>query len=284
MATILKGAEVTAALNERLRRQAEQLRARGVMPALAILRVGEREDDISYEKSAAKRCESIGVAARHIVLPAGVEQQTLLDTIREVNEDEQLHGCLLLRPLPPHLDERLIRNALAAAKDVDGITDGSLAAVFTGSGKGYPPCTAQAVLEILDHFGVELMGKRVTLIGRSLVVGKPLAMLLLARHATVTICHTRSADIAARCREAEILIAAAGAAEMVKADFVAAGQVVVDVGVNFDQQGKLIGDVEFAAVEPLVAALTPVPGGVGTVTTSVLVKHTLSAAAQAAVI
>jgi len=281
MAKILKGADVAAALNERLSAQVAELQARGVAPTLAIMRVGEREDDISYEKGAMKRCAKVGVAVQNIVLPTDISERELLIQVGRVDRDPSIHGCLLFRPLPKHIDEAAICATLNARLDIDGITDASLMGVFANTGRGYPPCTAQAVVEILDHFGYELKGKRVTVIGRSLVVGKPLAMMLLNRHATVTVCHTRTEDLPARAREAEILIAAAGQAEMVDERFVRAGQVVVDVGINFNAAGKLVGDVRFDRVEPIVAALTPTPGGVGTVTTSVLVKHVVEAACKA---
>lgn len=280
MAQLLTGAEVVAALNERMTRQVQDLRARGIDPCLALLRVGEQEDDISYEKSIFKRCEKAGLTVRSIVLPQTVSQPDLLAQLARINEDQSIHGCLLFRPLPPQLDDAAIRAALAPRLDVDGVTDSSLTGVFVGIEQGFPPCTAQAVLEMLDHYGVELSGRRVTVIGRSLVVGKPLAMMLLSRNATVTVCHTRTVDLAARAQEADILIAAAGKAEMVDGSFVRPGQTVIDVGINFNAAGKLVGDVNFAETEPIVAAITPTPGGVGMVTASVLVKHTLTAAGK----
>ena len=277
MAQIFKGSEVTAALNAKLQEEVAAIKARGVEPTLAIVRVGERGDDISYEKGAMKRCETIGVAVKRFLLPADVSQDELLKVIDEINNDKSLHGCLIFRPLPKHIDDKTVRNALSPDKDVDGITDGSLVGVFANIEQGFPPCTPAACMEILDHYGIELKGKRVTVIGRSLVVGKPLAMMLMARHATITVCHTRTVDLPARCQDGEILIAAAGAAQTVDAGFVREGQVVIDVGINFVDD-KLVGDVKFDEVEPIVAGITPVPGGVGSVTTSVLVKHTIEAA------
>ena len=194
MATILKGAAVTAALNQSLTERTSALKEKGILPTLAIVRVGERGDDISYEKGAIKRCEKIGVGVKQFLLPADVPEETLLATIEEINADPAIHGCLLFRPLPGHIDGERIRRALAPQKDVDGITDGSLAGVFSGTGEGYPPCTAQACMEILDHYGYPLQGKKAVVVGRSLVVGKPAAMLLLQKNATVTVCHTRTAD------------------------------------------------------------------------------------------
>ena len=243
--------------------------------------MGERPEDLSYERGALKRCEKVGIAVRQYLLTAASSQTDLMEVIEEINRDDSIHGCLLFRPLPKHMDEAAICAALSPAKDVDGITAGSLAAVFSGSGAGYPPCTAQACLEILDHYGYELKGKRVVVVGRSLVIGKPVSMLLLGRHATVTICHTRTADLPAECRLADVLVAAAGKAGAVSAQCLAPGQVVLDVGINVDEDGNLVGDVDFAAAENTVEAITPVPGGVGAVTTSVLARHVIEAAEKA---
>ena len=278
MATILKGAEVTKALNESLIEKTNSLKEKGVTPTLAIVRVGERPDDISYEKGATKRCEKIGVNVKNFILPEDVSEEDLLKTIDIVNNDKEIHGCLMFRPLPKHINETKVRAALSPEKDVDGITDGSLAGVFTGSGEGYPPCTAQACIEILEHFGYEIKGKKAVVIGRSLVVGKPAAMLLLQRHATVTICHTRTVDMPSVCRDADILIVAAGKAGVVGKEYFNDHQIVIDVGIHVTDEGKLTGDVIFDEAEPVVSAITPVPGGVGTVTTSVLVKHVVLAA------
>ena len=282
MAEVLKGADVVAALGEKMTKDIEELKSRGVTPTLAILRVGERPDDISYEKGATKRCGTVGVAVMNIVLPADVAQDVLLGHVRELNDDDNVHGVLIFRPLPDHLDENAVCAALKPEKDVDGITEGSLAGVFTGNGKGFAPCTAQACMEILDYNKIECKGKRAVVIGRSLVVGKPAAIMLMGKHATVTVCHTRTVDIQAVARNAEILIVAAGKMESVTKEYFSPGQIVIDVGINWnDEKGKLCGDVKFDDAEPIVAAITPVPGGVGTVTTSVLVSHVVEAAKAA---
>ena len=282
MAELWKGAPAAAALTEQLIPRAQALRERGIVPTLAIVRVGERPEDLSYERGAMKRCEKVGIAVRQFLLTVTSSQADLMEVIEEVNRDDSIHGCLLFRPLPRHMDEQAACAALAPEKDVDGITPGSLAAVFAGSGAGYPPCTAQACLELLDHYGYELKGKRAVVVGRSLVIGKPVSMLLLGRHATVTICHTRTADLPAECRRAKVLIAAAGKAGVIGADCLSPGQVVIDVGINADGDGNLVGDVDFAAAEPVAGAITPVPGGVGAVTTSVLARHVIEAAEKAA--
>ena len=281
MAEHWKGAPVAQALTERLAARADQLKVQGIVPTLAIVRVGERPEDLSYERGALKRCEKVGIRVRQFALPKESSHGDLLAVIRQINADREIHGCLLFRPLPPQMDEEAICAALDPAKDVDGITAGSLASVFAGSGAGYPPCTAQACMEILNYYGCDLTGKRAVVVGRSLVVGKPLAMLLLGKNATVTLCHTRTADLAAECRRAEVLIAAAGRANMIGRDHLASGQLVLDVGINVDEEGNLVGDVDFAAADAIVGAVTPVPGGVGAVTTSVLAAHVLQTAEQA---
>ena len=281
MAQLLKGAEVVSALNERIKADVSALVSRGVLPTLAILRVGEKPDDLAYERGAIKRAETVGVAIKHIVLPETVSQESLLAEIERINADDTIHGCLMLRPLPKHIDDLRAREALLPEKDIDGITEGSLAGVFSGTKRGFPPCTAQACMEILSYYGIDPAGKRAVVIGRSLVIGKPVAMMLLQKNATVTICHTKTADMSSETRRAEILIVAAGRAGVVGAEYVSAGQTVLDVGINFDASGKMTGDADFAAVEPIVGAITPVPGGVGTVTTSVLMAHVTEAAKRA---
>lgn len=278
MAQILKGAPVAAALSEQLIHRTESLKSAGIVPTLAILRVGERPDDISYETGAMKRCEKIGIQVKRFLLSADCRQEELLDTIRQINEDDTIHGCLMFRPLPNKSDEAEACTLLVPEKDVDCMTSGSLASVFTGKGAGYPPCTAEACVELLNHYGIPLRGKRVAVIGRSLVIGKPVSMMLQSRDATVTMCHTKTVDMPAVCRNAEIIIAAAGKAGVVDERFASPGQVILDVGINVDEEGMLCGDVKFDVVEPVVEAITPVPAGVGAVTTAILAKHVIEAA------
>ncbi|MDR0453139.1 MAG: bifunctional 5,10-methylenetetrahydrofolate dehydrogenase/5,10-methenyltetrahydrofolate cyclohydrolase [Treponema sp.] len=281
MAQILKGKEVVEALTETMKKDVEALKARGVTPALGIIRLGERDDDISYEKGAKKRCESVGVDVKQYLLPADASQERLLDVIREANADRGVHGVLLFRPLPRHIDDNAIRAALLPEKDIDGITDGSLAGVFANTGLGFPPCTAEACMAILAHYGVDPAGRRVTVIGRSLVIGRPVAMMLMHKNATVTICHTKTRDLPSVAREAEIVIVAAGKAEAVTGEYFREGQTVIDVGIHVKEGGGLCGDVKFAEAEPVVKAITPVPGGVGTVTTCVTIRHVIEAAQKA---
>ena len=230
-----------------------------------------------------KRCEQIGADVKNVVLPADVEADVFFAALESLNRDDTVHGILMLRPLPKHLDGERARRMLAPEKDVDGCTDGSLAGVFTNTPLGFPPCTAQAAMEILKYYEIPLSGKRAAVIGRSLVVGRPAAMMLMHENATVTVCHTRTADVPAVTREADIVIAASGQSESIGAEFLREGQTVIDVGISWNEaKQKLCGDVRFEEAEPLVEAITPVPGGVGAVTTSVLVSHVVEAAARAA--
>ena len=279
MAELLRGKEVAASINEASRTKALQLKAEGIIPTLAILRVGEKESDLSYERGAMKRCADVGVRTVSKVLPETVSSDEFYKTLEDLNRYAAVHGILMFRPLPKHLDNERARNAIVPEKDIDGCTDGSLAGVFTNKDLGFPPCTAQVAIEILDHYGIELKGKNITLVGRSLVVGKPLAMMLLNRNATVTICHTRTVDLPSITKRADIIIAAAGQPEMLTTDYFSNGQIIIDVGINWSEaKSKLCGDVLFEDAEPIAGAITPVPGGVGAVTTSVLVSHVITAA------
>ena len=278
MAKQFLGKEVVAAVNSRIMADVAALKEKGVTPTLGIVRVGERGDDLSYERGAVKRCETLGVAYEKFLLPADCTQEELMAVIDQVNKNDAIHGVLMFRPLPKHLDEAAVIKALDPEKDVDGITDGSMVGVFAGTNQGFPPCTPQACMEILDYYNVDCTGKKAVVVGRSLVVGKPAAMMLIKKNATVTVCHTRTVDMPSVVKEADIVIVAAGRAGVVDASYVREGQIVIDVGINVNAEGKLCGDVDYASVEPIVDAITPVPGGVGSVTTSVLVGHVVEAA------
>ena len=278
MAELWKGAPAAAALMEDLTGRIERLSGAGVTPTLAIVRVGERPDDRAYETGAVKRCEKAGVAVKRFPLPAGCSALELRAVLEHINAVSEIHGCLMLRPLPDPAMEEVACALLDPKKDVDCMTPAALAGVFAGKGWGYPPCTAQACLELLKYYKTALTGKRAVVVGRSLVIGKPVSMLPQAENATVTMCHTRTVDLPAVCRGAEVLIAAAGRANLLGAAHVSPGQVVLDVGINVDESGKLCGDAKFDEAEPVVSAITPVPGGVGAVTTAVLVKHVVEAA------
>lgn len=280
MAEILKGMPVAKAMTQVSAGRVEALKEKGIVPTLAIVRLGENPSDMSYENGAKKRAEKTGVEVKQFVLPESTTQEELADVIKDINADDSIHGVLMFRPLPKHIDEKAVCEMLDPAKDMDGITSGSMAGVFMENGMGYPPCTASAVMEILDHYGIELKGKKVTIFGRSLVIGKPVAMMVMGRHATITMCHSRTTgeDFAKAGQEADIVIAALGRAKMIDASKLGRDQVIIDVGINVDEEGNLCGDVDFDAAEPLAKAITPVPKGVGSVTTAVLMKHVVEAA------
>lgn len=273
---VLKGLPVANAINEKLINELESWE--GALPHLAIVRVGERPDDCSYERGATKKMEKVGVRCTSYVFDENIDNDTFQKEFDKINNNEDIDGILLLRPLPKHLDEKAIENRIDPRKDLDGISPMNLAKVYAGDETGYAPCTAEAVIEMLDFAGVDLTGKKVTVVGRSLVIGKPVSMLLMKKNATVTVCHTRTVDMAAECREAEVLVAAAGVAKMIKKDFVGQNAVVIDVGINLDEEGNLCGDVDFDEITQIASIASPVPGGVGSVTTSVLAKHLLKAA------
>ena len=293
MAKLLLGKEVTAALNAKLQAKVADLKAKGVTPKLGILRCGENPSDLSYEKGAVARAELIGVEVEKFVLPEDVTKEALIAKIEELNANDTIHGVLMFRPLPKHLkaDQIEICNKLDPAKDVDCMTDLSNAGVFEDrTDLGFPPCTPKACMEILDYYGIDCKGKNAVVIGRSLVVGKPAAMMLMKKNATVTICHTRTVNTAEIARNADILVSAAGVLNSLTKDFVRPGQIVIDVSINWDPEkinskggkGAIAGDAKFDEVEPIVEAITPVPGGVGSVTTSVLIGHVVEAAERKA--
>ena len=278
MATLLKGKPVVDHMAVDLRSRIEALKSRGVEPTLALVRMGERPDDLSYERTAKKRAASLGLATKPYVLDDLAPQAAVQATLQSINYDKTVHGCLMFRPLPSFLDEKALCNMLSPEKDIDGISLASLASVFTDSSDGFPPCTAQACVEILDFYKIPLVGRHVVVIGRSLVVGKPVSMMLLRRNASVTICHSRTANLKEVCARADILVAAVGKANFVTADMVKEGAAVIDVGMNRDENGKLCGDVCFDEVNEKAGWLTPVPGGVGPMTITMLMKNTLKAA------
>ena len=268
---------VAKAILADLKNRVEKLEEKGVIPKLAVVRVGAREDDLSYERGIYKRFEGVGAMVETYELPLTVTQQELEKVIVTLNQDTAVHGVLMFRPLPKNLDETKIKSLLAEEKDVDCLTSANDAHLFAGDKSGYPPCTPQAVMEILEHYNIDLTGKKVTVVGRSMVVGKPVAMLLLSKNATVKICHTKTVNLQEECKSADIIIACAGVPKMITADYVKEGQVVIDVGIHVVED-KLCGDVDYDNVSEIVEAVTPVPGGVGSVTTTVLLKHTIISA------
>ena len=277
-AQILDGKAISAELRGAIAQRVARLREKGVTPGLAVILVGADPASQIYVRNKSVGCDQVGIHSVTINLPETTTQDELEKLIARLNADDTIHGILVQLPLPKHLDEAAALAVIAPEKDVDGITDGSMAGVFTNMPIGYPPCTAQACLEILKHYNVPLSGKRAVVVGRSLVVGKPAAMMLDRENATVTICNSRTRDLPALCRQADVLVVAMGRRGAIGADCLREGQVVVDVGIHVNEEGKLCGDVRFDEAEPIVEAVTPVPGGVGTVTTSVLVGHVVDAA------
>lgn len=272
----LKGAAVSSKIKEQVQKALEN--CQGAAPKLAIVRVGENPDDMSYERGAMKKMENFGLRAQSYAFPKDITDEQFKAEFKAINEDPDVTGILLLLPLPKHICQSDIQAMIDPKKDLDGISPVNMYKVFAGVAGGYAPCTAEAVVEVLKANEIPITGKRVTIVGRSMVVGKPLSMLMLKENATVTVCHTRTVDLSATCRQAEILVAAAGKAKMLGADHVSGDAIVIDVGINVDADGNLCGDVDFEAIQKKASMATPVPGGVGTVTTAVLAKHLVRAA------
>ena len=272
----LKGAEVSAKIKEQVLSMNQELN--GYVPTAAIVRIGERPDDLSYERNVMKRIAAYGMEAKSFAYPADISEEEFFAEFQKINDDEMIDGILLFRPLPKHINEKRAEAMIRPEKDLDGICAVNTAKVFAGEKDGFAPCTAEAVIEVLKAFDLPIVGKRAVIVGRSMVVGRPLSMLMLKENATVTICHTRTKDLAGTCRNAEILVAAVGRAKMLNGDYVGDDAVVIDVGINVDENGKLCGDVDYDTILEKAQAATPVPGGVGAVTTAVLAKHLMRAA------
>lgn len=271
----LRGKKVSDGIKEYVSKELETL---SFVPKLAIVRVGENPDDMSYERGATKKLKSFGLDVASYVFPQDISDEDFKKAFKDINEDDEVTGILLLRPLPRTINEKNIENMIDPKKDLDGISPINIAKVFAGDTTGFSPCTAEAVIEVLKAYDIELTGKRVTVVGRSMVVGKPVSMLLLKENATVTMTHTRTVDLKKTCSDAEIVVAAAGRAKMLNSDYCGQEAVMIDVGINVDENGKLCGDVDYATLDGKASAATPVPGGVGTVTTAVLAKHLIQAA------
>lgn len=271
----LRGKKVSDGIKEYVSKELETL---SFVPKLAIVRVGENPDDMSYERGATKKLKSFGLDVASYVFPQDISDEDFKNAFNDINEDEEVTGILLLRPLPRTINEKDIENTIDPKKDLDGISPINIAKVFAGDTTGFSPCTAEAVIEVLKAYDIELTGKRVTVVGRSMVVGKPVSMLLLKENATVTMTHTRTVDLKKTCSDAEIVVAAAGRAKMLNSDYCGQDAVMIDVGINVDDNGKLCGDVDYSTLDGKASAATPVPGGVGTITTAVLAKHLIQAA------
>lgn len=274
---IIKGKPVADEISESLIQEVNELIKEGINPKLTIVRVGARGDDLAYERGALKRCQTIGIQTEVLELPEDITQEQYIQELTKLNNDKNVHGILCFRPLPKQLDEEVIKYVISPEKDVDCFSPINAAKVMEGDTTGFPPCTPTAVVEILKHYNVDLNGANVAVLGRSMVVGKPASMLLLNENATVTICHSRTKNLEEITSKADILVAAVGRPRMVKENFVKQGAVVVDVGINVDNEGKLCGDVDTENVIDKVSMITPVPAGVGSVTTSILAKHIVKA-------
>ena len=273
---LIKGAPVSAKIKEEVGAMLEKIN--GPAPKLAIIRVGENPDDMSYERGAVKKMDAFGLRSQCYTFLADITDEAFKKEFTAINEDPDVSGILLLRPLPKQICEKDIEAMIDPKKDLDGISPVNIAKVFSGDSTGFAPCTAEAVIEVLQAYDISMEGKRAAIVGRSMVVGRPLSMLLLKENATVTICHTRTKDLPGTCKQAEILVAAAGKAKMLDASYVGENTTVIDVGINVDENGKLCGDVAAETLEEKSGKLTPVPGGVGAVTTAVLAKHLVQAA------
>lgn len=278
MAKILSGKDVAVNVKNYTSEESKALREKGVIPTLAILRVGNRQDDIAYERGIIKNCESVGVESKVFELPEDVSMEGFVEALEGLNKDEKIHGILIFRPLPKQLDEEKIKYIIDPKKDIDCMNPNNMVKIFEGELDGFTPCTPAAVMEILKHYNIPLNGANTVVLGRSMVVGKPLSMMLLNENATVTICHSRTKNLKQVVAGADIVVAAIGKAKFVDKDYIKPGAVVIDVGINVDEDGKMCGDVNYDEVAEVAGEITPVPGGVGSVTTSLLLKHVIKAA------
>ena len=278
MAEILSGAAVAQKLDDELKGKIEKLKNNGIAPTLCVVRLGQKPEDLSYERGLLKKAEKLGIEVNKKLYDENITQEELASELRKIDADNNNHGILIFRPLPSHIDEKKVLELISPQKDADGVTEASMLGIYADTGVGNPPCTAEACMEILKHYDIRLQGKKTVVLGRSLVVGKPLALMLLKENATVTICHSKSENLSKICKEADILIAAVGKAKLLDKEYVSEGQIVIDVGINMGEDGKLCGDVNFEEVESVVSKISPVPGGVGTVTATVLMSHVVAMA------
>lgn len=278
MPVIMKGSEVAEGMKPVLLSELEALKARGISPALGVVRVGARPDDLAYERGIMKRFASLGLGVKVYELPENISQQDFNAEFIDINDNQAIHGILLFRPLPEGLNDEYARYIIYPRKDVDCMSLENEAGVFSGDSDSFVPCTASGIMAMLSHYGYDLEGRNVAIIGRSMVVGRPLAMLMLGANATVTICHTKTRNLPEICRRSDVIIAAAGRARMITAEYLNEHSIVVDAGINIDAEGKLCGDVDYENVTPIVQAISPVPGGVGAVTTSILARNVIRSA------
>lgn len=284
-AKILSGKEVAAAIMDDNLTRTIHLQSRGCHPTLAVFRVGERPDDIYYENSIKRHCEQVGVRCQTLTLPTTIKEEEFASMLNQTSQDSSIHGIFFFSPLPPKLNETYLRSLITPTKDVDCLSRAAQAELyFGGQTEGFAPCTPAAVMEMLRYYQIPVAGKQAVVLGRSLVVGRPLAMLLLDANATVTIAHSKSENLSQVCWQADIVVAAVGKPRLVQGGWLRPGQIVIDVGANADPEkgGKMCGDVDFEAAHNMVEAITPVPGGVGLVTTAILCRHVIEAAERQA--
>lgn len=277
MAEVLKGGPVAEAIRENIIEKTAACREKGAAVKIAIVRVGERGDDLAYEKRVLNNCGKLGIEAQVFAFPAEVEEKTFKAELETVNRDPSIHGILLFRPLPKSLNEDEIVRMIDPGKDIDCMNPENLNKVFHGETDGFYPCTPEAVIEILKYYEVELSGANAVVVNRSMVLGKPLAMMLMGENATVTICHSKTKEMERIIRNAEIVVTGVGRANHFNETYFSDKNVVIDVGINV-VDGKMTGDVDFEAAEKVVKAITPVPGGVGAVTSMILLRHAVTAA------
>ncbi|WP_416197784.1 MAG: Bifunctional protein FolD [Sporanaerobacter sp.] len=277
MANILSGKEVAKSIKENVKKEVVELKNRGINPTLAILRVGQNPDDIAYEKSILKNCDSVGIVGKVYELEESISTEGLLEIIEKLNQDMDVHGILIFRPLPKHIDEELINNTISPLKDVDCMNPLNLEKVFEGNMDGFAPCTPKAAMKIMEFYGIPLEGAKVSVVNRSMVVGKPLSMMLLGKNATVTICHSRTKDLKEVTKNSDIVVTALGRAKYFNEEYFNENSSIIDVGISLDKDGNISGDVDFDNVNTKVKSITPVPGGVGSVTTSILLSHVVVA-------
>lgn len=275
---LLKGKPVADQICKDIAKRVQVLNEKSVFPTLAIVRVGNKPDDIYYERSAIKRMDSVGIKVKNLVFDNDISQQELEKQIQDLNVDTSINGILILMPLPNHLYEKDIKACICPKKDIDGLTDKCMLGLYEGTNTGFEPCTPGAVMELLEYNNIDLCGKNIVILGRSLVVGKPLSMLMLNKNATVTICHSKTKNVKEICQQADILVAAIGKAKMITDEYIGKNTIVIDVGINQDENGNICGDVDFESVNKKAASITPVPGGIGSITTAVLAKHVVISA------
>jgi len=277
MAQIIDGKKISSEVKEQVRLEVASLKAQGISVGLAVIIVGDNPASRIYVNNKKKACELVGIRSEEYALPEQTSERELLDLVDELNHNPEINGILVQLPLPAQIDEKHVIDAISPQKDVDAFTAANVGQIMIGE-YAFLPCTPAGCMELIRSTGVDITGKQCVVIGRSNIVGKPMAMLLLHANGTITICHSRTKNLAEICRSADILVAAVGKAKLVTADMVKPGAIVIDVGMNRDENGKLCGDVDFASVEPVAGYITPVPGGVGPMTIATLMKNTVTAA------